>query len=531
MTVARWVLIALIGWLGAGSPASAEEREIEIILDASSSMNEPAGAMSKLAAAKQAFLKVTTDIPSGTNVGLRVFGRNPVRERGGTKEDSCRDIELLVPIQPFARETLIADIPAMEAHGQTAIGRSLELAGQDFSPGPDVKKTIVLISDGHETCGTDPFGVIAALKARGIELTVHAVGFAVDPQARAQLQRLAEMTGGTYADAQSAAQLQESLTAVSEEAGLLLQPGRGAGKNVLAASAGTRIVSSTKQLFATLIDGSEGKRSDWFDAGDEVVFSFKDGTLLERFAVPVFEEGHTNPGRIELFGSLESPAAGFFPIAVVNVENTVRYDNLYHEFPIDPPVAVRYLKAIVGRSSDGDTMSFHREWKAYGTSLSAEELAKRLEQDKGRERNLLAAENGGRLIASSTDAFQYLMDGTAVNPGKAAQVKVGSEAVFGFRDGKTALIRNVAVPIFAADQDNVRGLEFWASERSPTDGFTQVGAFETTNLVFAGDPYQEHAFDPPVRAKYLKVKVLSSHGGYDWTVKFAELHAIGSLEE
>ena len=171
------------------------------------------------------------------------------------------------------------------------------------------------------------------------------------------------------------------------------------------------------------------------------------------------------------------------------------------------------------------------EWKVFGKYLSAEELAEQIKKQGQRDRNLLSAENGGKLIAASDNIYQALIDGTGTSVGKIATVQANSEAIFGFEGAKTALIKKLAIPITQASKDNVRTVEFWVSEESPTSGFTKIGTFETTNLVFPENPYQEYKVEAPARAKYLKVKVLNSHGGYDWNIQFSELQAIGTFAD
>ena len=278
--------------------------EIEIIFDASRSMNEASGTTTKLDAAKQALSTVANQITAGSRVGLRVFGKNPVQ---GNIRQVCQDSELVIPIQPYQRETMVSSVLGLRAFGQTPIGYSLELAARDFSASGDVKKTIILISDGEESCGKDPIAVVRELQAQGFNVVVHTIGFAVDQQARGQLQKISELTGGIYADAKDAGELTEQLTMIGEKA-LLLKPGKRVGQNLLAASAGTRIVYSSSNEFAKLIDGQEVKTDALFDT-QEVVFSFKENQaiLFEKFAIPIFEQGNYNAGTIHLWGSLESP--------------------------------------------------------------------------------------------------------------------------------------------------------------------------------------------------------------------------------
>lgn len=509
-----------------GNAWGQEMREIEIIFDASRSMNDASGTATKLEVAKQALMTVAQRIEAGSKVGLRVFGNTPPTGQ----VQPCMDSALVIPISPFQKEATVARVLTLAAYGATPIGHSLELAAGDFTASQGIKKTVILISDGEESCGKDPVGVIESLKAQGINVVVHAIGFDVDDQARAQLKRLAETAGGTYVDAQNAGELETRLASMAEQAGLLLQPARAAGANLLAASEGARIVTASTEEFAKLIDGQEQETQAFF-GGETAVFSFQDGQAirLERFAVPIFKESQYNPGTIELFGSLEGPDRGFFPIAVIRPENKVFYQNLYQEFPLDPPPAIRYLKAVVGRGVAG-SQSYHSEWRAYGSALSREELTDALKEAAAKDRNLLAAENGGNLVATSDPTFKYLIDGVGSGVGYFAELKANSEAVFGFEGGRSVLIKKVRIPIVETNEANVKTIEFSLPEGAATTTFKKLGTFETTNLVFA-DPYQEFVFNPPVRTKHLRVMVLNSHGGVDWRIRFAELQAIGHFEE
>ena len=69
---------------------------------------------------------------------------------------------------------------------------------------------MILVTDGIETCGGDPVAAARALKESGIAVTVDVVGFDVANSAeQAALRRVAEATDGEYADAQSAAELND----------------------------------------------------------------------------------------------------------------------------------------------------------------------------------------------------------------------------------------------------------------------------------------------------------------------------------
>src|SRR5699024_3726989 len=66
----------------------------------------------------------------------------------------------------------------------------------------------ILVSDGIDTCAPPPPCEVAAeLNDAGVDLTLHAIGFKVDAEARADLECIAEEGGGTYADAEDAEEL------------------------------------------------------------------------------------------------------------------------------------------------------------------------------------------------------------------------------------------------------------------------------------------------------------------------------------
>ncbi len=503
--------------------------QIEILFDASGSMNEASGGTTKLDAAKQALATVAGQIAQNSNVGLRMFGTTPIQ---GNISESCTDSILALPIGPFQKDTMVSKVLPIKSYGMTALGYSLEQAAKDFTPGGEVKKTIILISDGEEPCGKDPIAVMNDLKAQGINIPIHAVGFAATDAAKAQLKKLAEVTQGSYREAQDAAELQKSLQEVANKELLLTAQKNESGPNILSAAEGARIVSSSTQEFAKMIDGNDDESSQGHAyPGEEAVFSFKDNqtVLLEKFAVPVFAVNSYNPGQFKLSGSLESPEDGFTPIAEFTVANKVYFGNVYQGFKIEPPTAVRYLKVTVGPGS-GQSHSYHREWKAYGKYLTEAEAADALKKQGAREFNILAQEYGGQLIAASDMKFKNLIDGRGGGEGASAEsITPNQEGIFGFKGGKSALITKVEVPIFEARQDNCKTLQFSVSETSPTGPYTKVGTFQTTNMVFAGSPYQEYAFEKPVKAKYLKMTVLETWG--NWSCHMAELHAFGKIEE
>ena len=188
-----------------GPVALAKTQAVEIILDASGSMLQRVGGKRRIEIAKQVLADlVTTTIPSGTPLALRVFGH---RETG-----SCRtDLEQpLAPLAPAKTAALIAGIEAMNL-AKTPIGASLELVAQDLKSNRG-DRLIVLVTDGEETCGGDPAESISKLRADGVDMRVNIVGFAIGDQAlKDTFRNWAHLGGGEYFDANSESELGASL--------------------------------------------------------------------------------------------------------------------------------------------------------------------------------------------------------------------------------------------------------------------------------------------------------------------------------
>lgn len=77
--------------------------------------------------------------------------------------------------------------------------------------------TVVLISDGKETCNADPCKLVKSLRQSGIRVQIHVVGFDVDKEEKKELLCIAEEGGGKYFSAGNANELNEALVTVKEE--------------------------------------------------------------------------------------------------------------------------------------------------------------------------------------------------------------------------------------------------------------------------------------------------------------------------
>jgi hypothetical protein len=141
--------------------------------------------------------------------------------------------------------------------------------------------------------------------------------------------------------------------------------------------------------------------------------------------------------------------------------------------------------------------------------------------------NLVSAENGGHVIVGSNDRWSYTIDGDEKNWQYIDIGVLGSWAVYGFRDEKAAVFDTFKVLIPGAETWNLKDFELLAGNDSPNGKFDSIGKFQIQNMRFFKDPYQEFRF-PPVKARYLKVRVISSQGFS--SVGVYEFQLLGVLE-
>ena len=179
---------------------------VELILDASNSMWGQIEGVAKITIAKDVLEQIINGLPDEMNVGLRLYGHR----YGLNDRRACQDTELKVPIGPIDKAVLIDIIKIIQPKGKTPLVYSVLQTGDDFKDIPN--GSIILITDGIESCDGDINSIAPVLKESGIELKLHIVGFDIkEAEARAELEAIAKSTEGTYLDAKDSQELLSSL--------------------------------------------------------------------------------------------------------------------------------------------------------------------------------------------------------------------------------------------------------------------------------------------------------------------------------
>lgn len=194
------------------------------IVDFSNSMNERLGHSTKRDIALSTMKEILQMIPPQTSVGLRVYGHRT----GFTPKQSCTASQLASPIQQNNAANIYAKLNSMNAVGWTPITYSLKQAAFFDFADTTTKKRIILISDGGENCDESPCDFIIELMKHRDDIRIDVIALAIgDQDANNQLKCVALVTSGRFYNANTAAELknslQDSLNLQKEVQGVILK--------------------------------------------------------------------------------------------------------------------------------------------------------------------------------------------------------------------------------------------------------------------------------------------------------------------
>ena len=179
-----------------------------IIFDASGSMWGQINGKAKIEIARDALKNVVKEWNPNVELGLTVYGH---RSKG-----DCNDIETVIPVGKIDKNNVIRTVMGIKPKGKTPISRSLRKVADEIKY-TEEKATIILISDGKETCDPDPCGTAKELEKEGIDFITHVIGFNVDKKTSQQLKCIADATGGEYFSAKNAAALNKAMKVIAKK--------------------------------------------------------------------------------------------------------------------------------------------------------------------------------------------------------------------------------------------------------------------------------------------------------------------------
>jgi len=201
LKVALATAIALVTLVTASLAA---ERMI-IVMDGSGSMWGQIDGRPKLEIARDTVKDVLSRLPPDRELGLIAYGH---REKG-----NCGDIELMVPAAKGTSGAVLEAVQSIRFLGKTPLTEAVRQAAEALRY-TEEEATVVLVTDGLETCEADPCALGKELANAGLKFTAHVVGFGLSEEEGAAVACLAENTGGRYFDADDAGALADALNQV-----------------------------------------------------------------------------------------------------------------------------------------------------------------------------------------------------------------------------------------------------------------------------------------------------------------------------
>jgi hypothetical protein len=187
--------------------AKKRSKNLEFILDESGSMKLKLGTSTRIGTARSVLQEVLGKLPDDFNVGLRVYANR----YSSLDKRTCTDTQLIAPIAPLDRAKILGIVNNTTPRGETPLVYSVMQAAEDLKAVGG--GSIVLVTDGEESCGGDPVAAGQKLKASGIDVTLDIVGFTLTgAQVQDQLTKFAGATGGDYYTAQTRDALASAVT-------------------------------------------------------------------------------------------------------------------------------------------------------------------------------------------------------------------------------------------------------------------------------------------------------------------------------
>ena len=202
-------LVLIVAGLSASTrPAIASDARttspvpVALVLDGSGSMWGRLDGEVKMDMARAVVRELAVSWGDRIDLGLVTYGHRRMGD--------CTDIETLAVAGQSSTAELLSAVDGISPKGKTPLGGALDQAARDLRS-HERHAVVTVISDGHETCGSDPCAIAARLRADGVDFVAHVIGFDTTEDENRDLRCIASATGGVFARATTRAELVEAL--------------------------------------------------------------------------------------------------------------------------------------------------------------------------------------------------------------------------------------------------------------------------------------------------------------------------------
>jgi Ca-activated chloride channel family protein len=188
---------------------SACTEDAMLVFDASRSMDaadsDNAG-LRRIDSVRTALARVLPRVGPRRRLGLVTYGPGP--------ENACANIRFELAPAFNAADRILARVNGLKPDGRTPLTAAVALAAEvlQYKERP---ATIVLVTDGEETCRGAPCELARSLKRQGARVTVHVLSYKIADSLGSDgvfaSRCLADETGGLYVAAETTEELVEAL--------------------------------------------------------------------------------------------------------------------------------------------------------------------------------------------------------------------------------------------------------------------------------------------------------------------------------
>ncbi len=173
---------------------------IVFIYDSSGSMWGQINGQAKVEIAREVMTETVAGLAESQRVGLVAYGHR--------NEGDCEDVQTL--LVNAEKDQVSPALTSIRPLGKTPLAWSATQVIEQLRKDQQ-KATIILLTDGVESCGGNLCEVVKAARASGVEFVMHIVGFGLKANETEPLECAAQAGGGDYFDASSAEELAEGL--------------------------------------------------------------------------------------------------------------------------------------------------------------------------------------------------------------------------------------------------------------------------------------------------------------------------------
>jgi len=144
-----------------------------------------------------------------------VYG-NKGSNSASDKAVSCSSADMIAPIGSVTASSVDSYLSGINPVGWTPIGLAIRNGKNAFVGKEGQKNQMIVVTDGAETCDSNPAGAASEAKSSPYQIRVDVIGFAVNTAEQSSLQAISSSGGGLFSVATNVDQLLSQMRASRE---------------------------------------------------------------------------------------------------------------------------------------------------------------------------------------------------------------------------------------------------------------------------------------------------------------------------